>query len=246
MSVVLTSTEKKSGRGGLTLWASALGLALVVGGGVASARSAADRGQGDTAPPVPAAATAAPGAPAAAAPAAQADRPRPDAGAEPPTKAAPEPKGESAPKRHPAKGTPQRIVVPSLGIDHPIVGIDAPGGVLTPPSDPQVLGWWQSGAQPGARRGSALVTGHTVSSGGGAFDDLETLRRGDRVSIGTSNGSIDYRVTGARIYRKASLAEHAQRVFSQDVPGRLVLITCEDWNGSVYLSNAVVIARPVA
>jgi hypothetical protein len=27
--------------------------------------------------------------------------------------------------------------------------------------------------------------------------------------------------------------------------GRLVLVTCEDWNGEVYLSNAVVIAEPV-
>jgi hypothetical protein len=34
-------------------------------------------------------------------------------------------------------------------------------------------------------------------------------------------------------------------VFSQDVPGRLVLITCEDWNGSVYLSNTVVLADPL-
>jgi hypothetical protein len=32
-------------------------------------------------------------------------------------------------------------------------------------------------------------------------------------------------------------------VFDQGVPGRLVLITCEDWNGSVYLSNEVVIAH---
>lgn len=156
------------------------------------------------------------------------------------------PARKTRPKAHPAQGTPQRIVVPTLGIDHPIVGIDAPGGVLTPPSDPQVLGWWQSGAQPGAKLGSALVTGHTVSSGGGAFDDLETLRRGDLVTIGTADGRIDYQVTGVRIYRKASLADHAQRVFSQEVPGRLVLITCEDWNGSVYLSNAVVVARPVS
>ena len=35
-------------------------------------------------------------------------------------------------------------------------------------------------------------------------------------------------------------------MFSQDVPGRLVLITCEDWDGSRYLSNVVVTATPVA
>ena len=36
----------------------------------------------------------------------------------------------------------------------------------------------------------------------------------------------------------------ATRLFSQRVPGRLVLITCEDWNGVEYLSNVVVTATP--
>ena len=47
------------------------------------------------------------------------------------------------------------------------------------------------------------------------------------------------------IYRKATLARDAAKVFRQDGPGRLVLITCEDWNGTMYLSNAVVFADPV-
>jgi LPXTG-site transpeptidase (sortase) family protein len=150
-----------------------------------------------------------------------------------------------APPRAPeAEGVPHRVVVPRLGVDVPVVGIDAPGGVLTPPADPQVLGWWRSGAQPGAELGSALITGHTVSSGGGALDDLETVRRGDPVTVRTSTGSVDYEVTDVTIYRKATLAEHAARVFSQSVPGRLVLITCEDWNGTAYLSNVVVLAEP--
>lgn len=89
------------------------------------------------------------------------------------------------------------------------------------------------------------MTGHTVSSGGGAFDDLETLEPGDRVRVRTPEGAVRYRVTETVIYRKASLARHAEDVFSQEVPGRLVLVTCEDWNGSVYLSNAVVFAEPL-
>jgi LPXTG-site transpeptidase (sortase) family protein len=143
-----------------------------------------------------------------------------------------------------AAGPPSRVVVPKLGIDVPVVGIAAPGGVLTPPDDPQVLGWWHAGAVPGARRGSALITGHTVSSGGGALDDLETLERGDRATVRTRHGSIDYRVGRVEIFRKAMLAQEAARVFSQKVPGRLVLITCEDWNGTAYESNVVVTARP--
>ncbi len=144
-----------------------------------------------------------------------------------------------------ARGQPHRLVVPKLGIDAPVINIHVYGGVLEPPADPQTLGWWAAGAEPGARLGGALITGHTVSTGGGAFDDLETLRAGDKVRVRTAKGAVRYRVTAVTIYRKASLARDAARVFSQSVPGRLVLITCEEWNGSIYLSNAVVLAEPI-
>ncbi|HET6693116.1 MAG TPA: class F sortase [Pedococcus sp.] len=149
------------------------------------------------------------------------------------------------PRRHPAAAPPQRVRVPSMGIDVPVVGIDVVGGVLTPPSDPQVLGWWREGAVPGALRGSALVTGHTVSVGGGALDDLEDVRLDAAVQVRTARGVIDYRATKVDIYRKASLAKEAQQVFSQTSRGRLVLITCEDWDGVRYNSNVVVYAEPV-
>ena len=93
--------------------------------------------------------------------------------------------------------------------------------------------------------GGALITGHTVHTGGGAFDSLETLTRCDTVRVRTRRGTVEYVVTHVRIYRKSSLARHAGEVFSQQVPGRLVLITCEGWNGAGYDSNAVVLARPI-
>lgn len=142
-------------------------------------------------------------------------------------------------------GAPLRLEVPVLGIDAPIVPIAAPGGVLTPPADPQVLGWWADGARPGARRGSALVTGHTVHDGGGAMDDLERLERGDRVWMRTDQGRIGYDVRTVVVLGKGELARQAERLFDQEVAGRLVLITCEDWNGAEYLSNVVVTATPV-
>lgn len=46
-------------------------------------------------------------------------------------------------------------------------------------------------------------------------------------------------------YRKAALAKRATQLFDQRVRARLVLVTCEDWNGKVYLSNVVVIALPI-
>lgn len=143
-------------------------------------------------------------------------------------------------------GAPERLQVPALGIDAPVIPIGAPGGVLTPPSDPQTLGWWADGAKPGAMRGSALVTGHTVSAGGGAMDDLEELTVGDRVWMTTDRGRIGYDVRRVVILGKGELAQRAQQVFDQGVRGRLVLITCEDWNGVEYLSNVVVTATPSA
>lgn len=149
--------------------------------------------------------------------------------------------GRPAPR---VTGMPTRVVIPALDVDAPVLPITAPGGVLIPPSDPQELGWWADGAKPGARRGSALVTGHTVHTGGGALDDLEVLGHGDLVKISTSNGWITYAVRTTKVYDKGSLAHHATRLFSQTVPGRLVLITCEDWDGERYLSNVVVTAVP--
>lgn len=143
-------------------------------------------------------------------------------------------------------GAPERLEVPALRIDAPIVPIGAPGGVLTPPSDPQTLGWWADGAKPGARLGSALVTGHTVHDGGGAMDDLELLDQGDRVWMSTDAGRIGYDVRTVVVLGKGELAQRAETIFDQGVNGRLVLITCEDWNGVEYLSNVVVTATPVA
>lgn len=150
-------------------------------------------------------------------------------------------------------GYPDRVIVPSLDVDAPVLPITAPDRTLVPPADPQVLGWWADGAQPGAATGSALVVGHTVHSGGGALDDLETLGEGDQVlvrSTRTEDGegalrTMEYVVETVRVYRKGRLAERAAELFSQEVDGRLVLLTCEDWDGSRYLSNVVVTALPV-
>ena len=141
---------------------------------------------------------------------------------------------------------PRRLQIKAIGVDARVVpvsvGADA---VLDPPADYHEVGWWDASARPGAGRGQTVVTGHTVHTGGGAFDDLETLRPGDPLRVRTAKGPIRYEVTGVTVYRKASLARDAAKVFRQRGPGRLVLITCEDWNGTTYLSNAVVFADPV-
>jgi LPXTG-site transpeptidase (sortase) family protein len=140
-------------------------------------------------------------------------------------------------------GNPMRVSVPSLGISARVLGIRARGGALIPPSNPQLVGWWSDGAQPGAAKGSAIITGHTVHDGGGAFDDLGRLKAGDAVRVTTGKGTLNYVVASVTTYRKKALATQAAQLFDQSVPGRLVLVTCEDWDGTAFLSNAVVIAR---
>lgn len=142
-----------------------------------------------------------------------------------------------------APGTPRRIQIPALSVSARVVGIQLEGRTLVPPSNPRVIGWWADGARPGAARGSALLTGHAVRRGTGAFDELGALSRGSTVVVGTDSSRLTYRVTSVTTYRKRALARSAARVFDQSIPGRLVLVTCEDWNGSVYLSNVVVIAE---
>ncbi|GAA4364398.1 class F sortase [Nocardioides caricicola] len=147
-------------------------------------------------------------------------------------------------RAEPEPGSPRRVLIPALDVSAPVVPVKAPDRTLVPPADPSRLGWWADGAKPGAGEGSALIAGHTVHTGGGALDDLEELDAGDEVVVRTDQGRVRYVVDRVRIYSKGRIADDATQLFSQDSPGRLVLITCEDWDGSRYLSNVVVTATP--
>ncbi|RNM17608.1 class F sortase [Nocardioides pocheonensis] len=131
-------------------------------------------------------------------------------------------------------------------MDSTVLPISGQSGSLLPPSDPQVLGWWKEGRPAGAEYGSAVITGHTVHTGGGALDHLDKLVVGDSVRVRTDAGWIRYEVQRTRVYSTEQLARDAKQIFTLGGPGRLVLITCDNWNGSFYESNAVVFAAPVA
>jgi len=140
---------------------------------------------------------------------------------------------------------PVRVEIPSIGVDAGVVPITAPDRALLPPSDPDLLGWWSEGAEPGASTGSALITGHSVHTGGGALQDLADVGRGDEVVVETEAGRVEYAVTSTAVLDKPALAREAPDLFSQKADGRVVLITCADWNGAEWLSNTVVTAEPV-
>lgn len=143
-------------------------------------------------------------------------------------------------------GQPREVRVPRLNVDSEVVPISGQSGSLLPPSDPQLLGWWREGRPVGAAEGSAVITGHTVHTGGGALDHLDQLVVGDSLRVRTDNGWIRYVVQRTHIYSTEDLARDAESIFRLTGPGRLVVITCDDWNGEFYESNAVVFATPVS
>ena len=118
--------------------------------------------------------------------------------------------------------------------------------VLNPPRDPSVAGWWSEGAAPGEPQGSAVVVGHTVhNNGGGVFDDMGDLHRGDAIKVERSDSTLTYRVQSIDVLSKEEVARNAEKIFAQTGAGRLVVITCDDWDGNAWRSNIVTIAAPV-
>ncbi|WP_262848631.1 class F sortase [Mumia quercus] len=175
----------------------------------------------------------------------------PSSPADPPSPAAvsqtteppPEPGGTVALAK--GRARPRLVVVPALGVEAPVEPMHVVDGVLTPPSPATTVGWWDRSARPGSSKGTVVVAGHTVHQGGGAFDDLGRLVPGDRVVMRTKRAKTRYSVTRVETYDRDTLARKSSRIFRQRGKPRLVLITCEDWDGEAYLSNTVVYAVPL-
>ena len=139
-------------------------------------------------------------------------------------------------------GAPQPIGVDARVVPVP-VGADA---VLDPPADYHEVGWWDASARPGAGRGQTVVTGHTVHTGGGSMNRIGRLRPGQKVDVVTRKGTMRYRVRRVAVLSHSALAKASVRLFGQrGGSGRLVLVSCTDWNGSSYDSNVVVLASPL-
>jgi sortase (surface protein transpeptidase) len=144
---------------------------------------------------------------------------------------------------------PTRLLVPSLGIEAPVIDIALRSdAVLVPPADPAVVGWWDGSAEPGDTTGRVVLTGHTVSNGDGALDPLPGLK-GGRIVLVTETGRHRYRVTDNIVASYETVAERARDIFGQTETSpdgaRLIIVTCTDFNGQFYESNAIVVAEPV-
>ena len=158
--------------------------------------------------------------------------------------------GSKKPPKRKADGIdgPYTLRIARIGLAAPVVPIQSnKDRVLNPPRDPSVAGWWSQGAAPGEPKGSAVLVGHTVrNNGGGVFDDIEDLSRGDAIEVKGSDSALTYRVRSVDVLSKDQVARNAEEIFDQTGAGRLVIITCDDWDGTGWRSNIVTIAAPIS
>jgi hypothetical protein len=151
-----------------------------------------------------------------------------------------------APQPAPVVATATTLDVPRLGIHRSALvdlGLDA-SGVVIPPSSTAVAGWLTGSAVPG-ETGPTVIAGHVDSyAGPGIFFRLDTLRPGDLVSVGRSDGvTVRFRVTDVIIVAKTEFP--TDQVYGPTPGSELRLITCGgefDHQARRYLRNVVVSA----
>jgi len=145
-----------------------------------------------------------------------------------------------------------RLVVPSLGMDLPLLPMTPVGDTIDPPL--LTAGYW---IEPyGAPVGNAAeatntlyVAAHSAGHGDDGFDPLiaadgrgSTLASGDVVEVRTPTGTVRYTVQSTRRYGKEELPD-AGEVWEVS-PGRLVLVTCfQRADGRMATENLVVVAE---
>ncbi|MGT2528570.1 class F sortase [Streptomyces nojiriensis] len=148
-----------------------------------------------------------------------------------------------------AGALPQRVDVPSIGIQAPVIprDLDKDGAIEPPPYDsPGTVGWWGKGVQPGAA-GTALMVGHVDTRAKPAvFYGLSSAQPGDKVRVVRADGSVaEFTIEDVRVYERAGFDPH--KAYGQRIAGRaeLRLVTCGgsyDKEAKEYTANVVVSA----
>lgn len=147
--------------------------------------------------------------------------------------------------------------VTATSLEIPAIGLAAsrleplgllPDGSLAAPAGWQDVGIYADGPVPG-ERGPAVVAGHVDSvSGPAVFYRLRSLRPGDRITVGRSDG----RVVGFEVDRVVSVSKDrfpTELVYGPTPDAQLRLITCGgDFDRAVhsYRDNTVVLATATA
>jgi hypothetical protein len=141
-----------------------------------------------------------------------------------------------------------RLVVPSLGIDAPVISVGITDAQLDVPGDVHMVGEWSGGATPTGTSGTVLIAGHVnwAGQGPGALAHLASIAPDATVLLSTPRGTATtWSVTSVEAVTKADLP---QTIFDRSGPHRLVLVTCGGAFNSAtghYKDNIVVTATPL-
>ncbi|GAB7108650.1 class F sortase [Streptomyces phaeofaciens JCM 4814] len=148
-----------------------------------------------------------------------------------------------------AQALPQRIDIPELGVQAPVVarGLDTEGGIDPPPFDQAgVVGWYAAGAKPGAP-GTALMVGHVdTETRPAVFYKLSTMRAGETIRVARDDGKIaEFTVDDVDVVQRDGF--DARQAYGTRESGRaeLRLITCGgtfDRVSRSYTANVIVSA----
>ncbi|MEV3873537.1 class F sortase [Streptomyces sp. NPDC049906] len=146
-----------------------------------------------------------------------------------------------------APSPPDRIRIPAIGVDAPLMGLrlTAGGSLDVPPPDrPELAGWYEAGTTPG-ERGTAVVAGHVDNADGPAvFYRLGALTRGQRIEVDRRDGSVAvFAVTAVEVHPGEDFPD--ERVYGPAPGPELRVITCGGpySKRTGYAGNVVVFAR---
>ena len=125
-------------------------------------------------------------------------------------------------------GLPVRLTIPKINVDASVESLGlASDGTMAAPKDPADVGWYNLGPRPG-EIGSAVIDGHFgwKNNTPAVFDNIDTLRKGDKIYMEDGNGTIiTFVVREIRTYDPT--AEASEVFDSSDEKAHLNLITCE-------------------
>jgi len=118
------------------------------------------------------------------------------------------------------------LSIPKLQLREALVDLQLDAaGVLQPPPNPTLAGWFAGAAAPGAV-GPTVIVGHVDSRDGpGVFFTIKNLAAGDVVEVGRSDGrTARFRVTEVQDFDKTRFP--TDRVYGPTAGPELRLITC--------------------
>jgi len=171
-------------------------------------------------------------------------RPQPTARSVPPT-ATPVPT-PTPPGPPPANAPPDRIVIPAIGLDAPVVPVGrelTEEGLVWQVAD-YAAGWHNTSAYPG-HRGNTVLSGHNNIKGQ-VFRYLVNLEPGDEVILYVGETAYRYLVTEKHLLEEKGMPEDVRRRNARWIAAtedeRLTLVTCWPYTSNTH--RLIVVAKP--